>query len=132
MSDRIRYAIDTDTGMVVSHNMTTHEFCWPILDFAGIGQGGNGFAKGDFNGPMNYKLEKIASRDASCSSLIFTVKVPLKDKNLHRQFWGMKPIRRAPKDYEREDVVREIGEAYGHPCILTRTQCGKAVRVNAV
>lgn len=101
----IRYAIDSDSGLVVSENMETGEMAIPVLDFAGIGQGGNGFAKGDFHGPMNYELQKIGDRERhslNWRSLYFTKKIPLSAKNLHRKFWGMKPITRKPTASEAE------------------------------
>jgi hypothetical protein len=90
----ITYAIDREDGLVISR--VGDELAWPILDFAGIGQGGNGFAKGDFRGPMNYKLEKIPVYEAGASAhanLRWTKKIPIKIKNRHRRFWGIKPLK---------------------------------------
>ena len=88
---RITFAIHTD-GFVVSR--VNSELAWPILDYAAIGQGGDGFKKGDFNGPIKYNLEKISvfSGSDEWSQLRWTKKIPIEIKNIHRKFWGMKEL----------------------------------------
>jgi len=96
MPRNITYAVNDD-GTVYSR--VDSEIAVPVLDFDGIGQGGDGFAKGNFNGPMRYNLEKfsvhsLAGREWAC--LRWTKKIPVALKNLHRKFWGMKPLPVAP------------------------------------
>lgn len=75
---------------------------WPILDFNQIGKGGtddNGisYAVGDFRGPMIYKFETIKLHSVvlhhEWQSLTWTRKLPISEKNKHRAFWGMKPLK---------------------------------------
>ncbi|MHC4622220.1 MAG: hypothetical protein ACYTEQ_31180 [Planctomycetota bacterium] len=80
----IRYAIDLDTGMVVSR--VDRHWAWPILDFAGIGR------DGDFTAPLEYNLEIVEDRDMYHTPLKRTRKIPIEIKNLHRKFWGMKAL----------------------------------------
>jgi len=80
----IQYAIDQETGQVVSR---VHlEFAWPILDFAGMNPV-SGFQ-------MEYNLEKLGHVPwESLGYLVWTRKIPNKIKNIHRVFWGMKPLK---------------------------------------
>ena len=91
MPRTIKYAVDED-GTVYSR--VDREVAVPVLDFAAIGQGGDGFAKGDFNGPTRSNLEKFALEAlyGVYSSLRWTRKIPVGLKNRHRAFWGMKPL----------------------------------------
>ena len=63
----------------------------PVLDFAGM--------KPENNYVTNYSLEKFEA--LSCASdinnSIHTRKIPVEMKNLHRKFWGMKPIKELRK-----------------------------------
>lgn len=89
MNLTIRYGIDTDTGLVVSR--VGNEVAWPVLDYEAIGQGGDGFAPGDFHGPARYELQKfpIGHGDASVR---WTRHVPFEAMTEHRAFWGFPPI----------------------------------------
>jgi hypothetical protein len=97
MPRTIQYAVSRDDGTVWSR--VASEIACPVLDFEAIGQGGDGFAKGDFNGPINHHLEKFPVHTVSrgeWACLKWTKKVPVALKNLHRKFWGMKPLPVAP------------------------------------
>ena len=59
MLNTISYGIEDETGIVVSR--VGHEAAYPVLDFEAIGQGGDGYAPGDFRGPARYSLEKMSA-----------------------------------------------------------------------
>lgn len=82
---RIEYMIDRDTGLVWSR--VGSEVAIPVLDFAGM--------KPENSWMMNYSLEKfsIYHQGVINAWVIHTRKIPLKMKNFHRKFWGMKPIK---------------------------------------
>jgi hypothetical protein len=88
----LTYGVDPETGMVVSrlHGLDhSWEPCvaWPVYDFAGFG------SDGDFTGPIPVNLEKM-TRDvlAEGARVRWTRKIPTRIKNLHRVFWGFKPL----------------------------------------
>lgn len=87
---RITYAIDSETGLVVSR--VGNEVAWPVLNFESM-KPENGWA-------MTYTLEKFevnAVGYRTLGGLTWTRKLPLKLKNRHREFWGMKPTKDAGK-----------------------------------
>lgn len=88
----ITYAVNREDGLVISR--VGSEIAVPILDYVAIGQGGDGFAVGDFRGPVRYRLEKSPITDLrSCWRLFrWTRKIPRRLKNRHRRFWGFKPL----------------------------------------
>lgn len=94
MNRIITYCIDQD-GIVYSR--VASEVAIPVLDYEAIGNGGNGFEKGDFRGPMLYNLEKfpVHSLSHGWAGLKWTKKIPVKLKNKHRKFWGMPPLKGA-------------------------------------
>lgn len=80
---RITYAIDQDTGLVVSR--VESELAWPILAYDNM-LPENGYA-------MNYYLEKMsvfAAAGTAWAMLKWTKKISIDIKNVHRAFWGMK------------------------------------------
>jgi len=82
----IQYAIDTETGMVISR--VGSEFAWPILEYDKMLPGN------DYT--MNYSLEKMpVSRIAGryWLGLKWTRKIPKQIKNTHRLFWGMRELK---------------------------------------
>jgi len=83
---RIRYAIDTFSGLVVSHNMLDNTYAWPVLDYDNMTVE-NGYKE-------EFYLEKITMFEVlpSYDGLIFTRKISNDIKNTHRKFWGMKPL----------------------------------------
>ena len=91
MPRTITYAVDED-GTVYSR--VDREVAVPVLDFAAIGQGGDGFKPGNFNGPIKHNLQKFALEAlyGAWASLRWTKKIPVGLKNRHRAFWGMKPL----------------------------------------
>lgn len=105
MSRVITYGIEPD-GTVISR--VGSEVAFPVLDFEGIGKGGEGFEPGDFRGPIRYDLEKspihpyfreggVTYRKV-CWTKGFgtthgTPPIPAEIRNLHRAFWGFKPLK---------------------------------------
>jgi len=80
----IQYAIDRYTGTVFSK--VNSEAAIPVLDFENM--------KPENNYEMNYFLEKFPIYDAyNGTDLLWTRKIPNVIKNIHREFWGMKPLK---------------------------------------
>ena len=79
----IQYMIDNETGTVFSQ--VKNEVAVPVLDFEGM--------QPENKWKMNYNLEKFSAFDIypHCS-LTHTRKIPVACKNIHRKFWGMKPL----------------------------------------
>jgi hypothetical protein len=101
----ITYGIEPD-GTVISR--VGSEIAFPVLDFEAIGQGGDGYAPGDFRGPARYSLEKypihayFRNGDVTYPQVRWTKgygnthstpPVPLELKNRHRAFWGFAPLK---------------------------------------
>jgi hypothetical protein len=82
----IQYAISQD-GHVYSR--VGSEVAIPVLDYERIGEGG------DFSKPFQYHLEKFSvyTLAGQWADLRWTRKIPVALKNLHRQFWGLPPLR---------------------------------------
>ena len=80
----ITYAIDLDTGLVISR--VGNELVWPILEYGGI--------LPDY--ALNYQLEKITLHTAApCwNTLKWTRKIPVEIKNIHRRFWGFEELKK--------------------------------------
>lgn len=90
----ITYGVEKDTGIVVSR--VESEIACPVLNFAAIGMGGDGFEPGDFRGPNRWNLERIhiaALGTGWWGSIRWTKKIPLDLKNRHRAFWGFKALK---------------------------------------
>lgn len=91
----IQYAFHKEDGTVMSR--VGSEIAFPVLDYVGIGQGGiqqdSGveYRKGDFNGPMNWALEKadVMTIGRDWPLYKWTKKIHTSLKNRHRKFWGM-------------------------------------------
>jgi hypothetical protein len=79
----ITYMVDKETTTVWSR--VGNEVAIPVLDFAGM--------KPENCWEMNYDLEKMDSSVLYHANVIHTRKIPTGIKNIHRKFWGMKPIR---------------------------------------
>jgi len=101
----ISYGIEPD-GTVISR--VDEEIAFPVLDFEGIGKGGDGFPPGDFRGPVRYNLEKspvypyFREGDVTYPEVSWTrgfgnthgvPPIPLEIRNAHRAFWGFKPLK---------------------------------------
>lgn len=87
---RIMYGVD-DSGLVWSRvtdapAMGAQCVAVPVLDYLAIGR------DGDFSAPLTYNLERTGIEALIGSCLRWTRKIPLHIKNVHRQFWGMKPL----------------------------------------
>jgi len=82
---RIRYGIDEETGIIVSQNLQTGEICWPTIDFSAMIPD-DGFA---FKWSMGEPLKPL---DLAGFEVHWTRKIPTKYKNIHREYWGMKPL----------------------------------------
>lgn len=85
----IQYAIDRYTGLVFSH-MRVHGHSMgvaiPVLDFDHM--------KPENNFETIYNLEIFDIYSAyQGTNLVWTRKIPNFIKNLHREFWGMKPLK---------------------------------------
>jgi hypothetical protein len=95
MNRIITYGIQPD-GTVISR--VGGEIAFPVLDFGAIGQGGDGYAPGDFRGPTRYNLEKypihpyFREGEFTYPEVRWTRKIPVTLKNLHRVFWGFRPL----------------------------------------
>lgn len=82
----ITYAIDTETGLVISR--VGSEFAWPILDYD------DAAPENDY--AMGYHLESISvSRIAGryWLGLKWTKKISKEIKNTHRAFWGFSKLK---------------------------------------
>jgi len=82
MNKVITYAINREDGLVVSR--VGSQLAWPVVQYDQIGE------KGNFNGPINIKLENIpvTSVGQEWGLLRWTKKIPVVLKNQHRKHWG--------------------------------------------
>jgi hypothetical protein len=82
----IRYGIDRETGLVWSR--VRSQIALPVLQFHKMVP--------DDNFQTVYELEKMDVIEVigSLRSVKWTRKIPAQIKNLHRVFWGMKPLRK--------------------------------------
>jgi hypothetical protein len=96
----ITYGIEEETGLVISR--VGGECAIPVLDFEAIGQGGDGYAPGDFRGPTRYMLEKCAVYQVGWSGIRWTRNIPVEAKNLHRRYWGFPPVLARPDEWTLE------------------------------
>jgi hypothetical protein len=87
---QISYGVDED-GLVYSR--VGSEAAVPVLDFEAIGQGGDGYEPGDFRGPTRYTLEKTTVYELRFEGIRWTKNIPVEVKNVHRVFWGFRPLR---------------------------------------
>lgn len=83
----ITYAICLDDGLTYSR--CGDQIAVPVLQYEEFGK------DGDFTKPFRYKLEKTPILDlAYCwPRFRWTKKIPNIVKNVHREFWGMKPLK---------------------------------------
>lgn len=85
----IQYAIDRNTGLVFSKYLEHGSIIGvaiPVLDFEHM--------KPENNFETIYNLEVFTIYEAyQGTDLVWTRKIPNSIKNLHREFWGMKPLR---------------------------------------
>lgn len=97
MPQTITYAVDRDSGEVVSH--FGDAYAWPILDYEAIGK------DGDYNAPFEYNLAKLDQRTVGrgAAYLYWTKRIPTEVKNLHRAFWGLPAV----KPIANEEAVIE-------------------------
>jgi hypothetical protein len=96
----ITYGIEEETGLVYSR--VGSEVAVPVLDFEAIGQGGNGYAPGDFRGPTRYTLEKCPVYQVGYSGIRWTRNIPVEAKNHHRRYWGFPPAMARPDEWTLE------------------------------
>jgi hypothetical protein len=81
----IRYGIDRETGFVWSRMGSM--VALPVLQYDQMGPNDNFKTK--------YELEKfdvIQLVGSAYNAVKWTRKIPAQIKNLHREFWGMKPL----------------------------------------
>lgn len=79
---RIMYAIDEDTGLVVSQ--VGDQYAWPVLEYARM------LPENNFE--TVYGLEKLSIFEVGNTVLRPTRDISNKTKNVHRKFWGMKEL----------------------------------------
>jgi hypothetical protein len=112
MSKTITYAIHPD-GYTVSR--VGSEVAWPVLEYDKIGRGG------DFTRPFSYKLKKspvLSALGRDWNELAWTKKLPVEIKNIHRAFWGLKPLSEPKKVWVGSSKSSAIPK--GHPARRTR------------
>lgn len=87
MAGQIRFAFNRQDGHVVSR--VGNDVAWPILDYEAIGK------NGDYTQPFQYNLGKINVHQIGkeWNALYWTRYIPTEMKNLHRKYWGMKPLK---------------------------------------
>ena len=85
MSQTIQYAVDTETGMVISR--IGSEIAIPVLQFDKM------LPENNFQ--TIYELEKMdVSAISHCwFQYKWTRKIPTEIKNRHRTFWGLRPLK---------------------------------------
>jgi hypothetical protein len=85
MNRIITYCIDHSSGIVYSR--VGSDLAVPMLDWNGMTPENN-FA-------ANYNLERVSiyAVGSAWDMLKWTKKIPIKLKNRHRQFWGMKSLK---------------------------------------
>lgn len=107
---QLLYAINSE-GWVYSRLLASSRsegVAFPVLEFDKIGEGGN------FNAPLTYHLEKAEGADASqilvteWDSLVWTKKIPVAVKNIHRRFWGLSPLKEDGKPLSLPRGVKGI------------------------
>lgn len=89
----IEYAISRE-GWVFSR--VGSQAAFPVLEYDRIGEGGN------FNALLTYHLEKssVYALSSEWSTLVWTKKIPIEVKNIHRRFWGFAPLSPDDKPYQ--------------------------------
>jgi hypothetical protein len=80
----IQYGIDRDTGLVWSR--IGSQVAVPVLQYDKMTP--------ENNFTPSYELEKMDVIGHAYNCVRWTRKIPTVIKNLHRKFWGMKPIGR--------------------------------------
>jgi len=85
---RLMWSRDPATGQLVSRE--GDQFAWPILDYSIIAE--------DFTAPLTYHLEKIKVFSVGPQTYnrmegIGPGRLTAAEKNPHRIFWGMKPLK---------------------------------------
>ena len=84
MNRIITYAIDKVSGMVFSQ--VGSEMAVPVLDYEGMTP--------ENNFQTAYYLERVSVFTAHLgTNLLWTRKIPNALKNVHREFWNMKPLK---------------------------------------
>jgi len=79
----IKYGIDTDTGLVWSRMGS--QVAVPVLQYDQM--------TSQNNFQPTYKLEKMnVIHTAAYNCVRWTRKIPTAIKNLHRTFWGLRPL----------------------------------------
>jgi hypothetical protein len=107
----LQYAYHREGGYAISRR--GDELAWPIMDFAGIGK------NGDYKAPIKYDLKKIPVLEVGreWSLLVFTRFLPVAHKNLHREFWGLKPLPEEPLARTIDELCADhkVTIYYAHP-----------------
>lgn len=90
--NRIEYAIDTETGLVISR--VNNEVAIPILHYDDM------IPKNNFQGKCQLEKMDVINLSRTWGNYKWTRKIPFDIKNGHREFWGMKPLTRKPNNHE--------------------------------
>lgn len=90
--NRIEYAIDTETGLVVSR--VNSEVAIPILGYDDMKP------ENDYQGKYHLEKMDVINLSHTWDDYKWTRKIPFGVKNNHRQFWGKKPLTRKPNSHE--------------------------------
>ena len=88
----LSYGVCQETGFYVSwirdHPDHRNSVAWPVLDYESIGE------NGDYTQPFEYNLEEFDPVAVlPRTDVRWTRKIPIDVKNLHREFWGLKPLK---------------------------------------
>ena len=92
----IQYAIDIDTGLIVSR--INDQLLIPILEYE----------MGNFKDPEIFNLEFHPIHVSIYMHLFWTKKIPLEDKNKHREKWGMKLLKKQKNDNKNKNPDKNI------------------------
>lgn len=80
---RIQYGIDLETGLSLSRY--EDKAAIPVLQWDKM--------KPKNNFQTQYELESFPVSDLYGLAIRWTRKIPTAEKNIHRKFWGMKPLK---------------------------------------
>jgi hypothetical protein len=84
MNKNIRYGIDCETGLVWSR--VGSQVALPVLQYDKM------VPENNFQTQYELEIMDVIEVIGSMGLVKWTRKIPLRLKNLHRAFWGMKPL----------------------------------------
>jgi hypothetical protein len=86
MNKNIRYGIDCETGLVWSR--VGSQVALPVLQYDKM------VPENNFQTQYELEIMDVIEVIGSMGLVKWTRKIPLRLKNLHRAFWGMKPLQK--------------------------------------